>query len=135
MFSLTRTVSRWRSLGVLAGLLTVMTTNVAVAHGGSPPAGRAGQCTVVRNHGLARSAPARRQYRRGYNAGKQAGFAAGYDAAQCGSRYDPSPKITLTRRTRHYRAGYARGFAEAYAQGYHQDRLTHRRSWRFSWRW
>ncbi len=135
MFSLTRTVSRWRTLGVLAGLLTVMATNVTVAHDGRGSAGRTGYGTVVRNCGPARSVPAKRQYRRGYNAGKQAGFAAGYDAAQCGSRYDPSPKIRLTRRTRHYRAGYARGFAEAYARGYRQGRSAQRRFWRRAVRW
>ncbi len=135
MFSLTRTVSRWRTLGVLAGLLTVMATNVAVAHNGSASTGRTGYGTVVRNYGPARSAPARRQYLRGYNAGKQAGFAAGYDAAQCGYRYDPSPKIRLGRRSWHYRTGYARGFAEAYAKGYRQGRSTRRRFWRFSWQW
>lgn len=135
MFSLTRTVSRWRTLGVLAGLLTVMATNVTVAHDGRGSAGRTGYGTVVRNHGPARSVPARRQYRRGYNAGKQAGFSAGYDAAQCGYRFDPSPKIRLGRRSWHYRAGYAQGFAEAYAKGYGRGRRAHRHAWRFSWRW
>ena len=135
MFSLTRTVSRWRTLGILAGLLTVMATNVAVAHDGWGSAGRTGYGTVVSNQGPTRSAPAKRQYRRGYNAGKHAGFAAGYDAAQCGYRYDPSPKIRLGRRSWPYRAGYARGFAEAYAKGYRQGRSAQRRRWRFSWQW
>ncbi len=127
MFSLTRTVSRWRTLGVLGALLTVMATNAAVAHEGWRSAGRTGHGTVVRDHGPARSAPGRRNFRRGYNAGKQAGFAAGYDAAQCGYRYDPSPTNGLRRRTWQYRTGYGRGFTEAYTRGYRQGRLAQRR--------
>ena len=135
MFSLTQTVSRWRTLGVLGALLTVMATNVAVAHDGWPSAGRTGHGTVVTNHGPARSVPAERRYRRGLNAGKQAGYAAGYDAAQCGYRYDSSSKNRLRRRTWQYRTGYAHGFAEAYARGYRQGRLAQRRLRRRAVRW
>ena len=35
MISLTRTISQWRAVAALAGLLTVAATNIASAHGGS----------------------------------------------------------------------------------------------------
>ena len=61
---------------------------------------------------------------------------ASVDPPECGnSRYDPSPKIRLGRRSWHYRTGYALGFAEAYAKGYRQGRSARRRFGRRAVRW
>ncbi len=117
MISLTRTISQWRAVAVLAGLLTVTATNVASAHGGSRQA-RYGvvvsrQCDVPSARTFAT-----RQYWRGSIAGRSAGARAGYDAGSCNGWYHPAPKIRLKRRSRSYRNGYATGYAEAYAQSY-----------------
>ncbi len=125
MCILTRTIPRWRFLAVLAGLLTVMATNVASAHDGpGQRIRRSHYGAIAHQHG--RYAP------RGHTAGQRAGFRAGYDAGRSGCGYDPS----FTRHGRHgarrphrYRNGYARGYADAYARGYRRGSSENRR-WR-----
>jgi hypothetical protein len=117
MISLTRTISQWRAVAVLAGLLTVTATNVASAHGGSRQAPYgvvvSRQCDVPSARTLAM-----REFRRGSIAGRSAGSSAGYDAGSCNGWYHPAPKIRLKRQSRSYRNGYATGYAQAYARSY-----------------
>ncbi len=135
MISLTRMISQWRAVAVLAGLLTAMATNVATAHGGYNQGRRSHSVVVSRQCGVPiRHSPARRQYWRGYRAGKQAGYAAGYEAGSCSGWYDPSPKGCGKRRSRSYRNGYATGYVEAYAQGYRAAKRYQRRGRNIS-RW
>ena len=119
MNSLTRTISRWRAVAVLAGLLAVAATNVASAHGGSRQ-GRYSNAVVVSRQCDVRSARAlaTRPYWRGYIAGRRAGSRAGYAAGSCNGWYNPAPKIHLKQKSRSYRNGYATGYAEAYARSY-----------------
>ncbi len=135
MISLTRTISQWRAVAVLAGLLTVTATNIASAHGGSRQGRYSNGVVVSRQCDVSFARPsATRQYWRGYNAGRRAGSRAGYDAGSCAGWYKPSPKIRLVRRSRSYRKGYATGYAVAYARSY---RLAQRnqRHWAHSSRW
>lgn len=135
MISLTRMISQWRAVAVLAGLLTAMATNVATAHGGYNQGRRSQNVVVSRHAGVpVRHNSAKREYRRGYAAGKQAGYAAGYEAGSYRGWYDPSPTGCGKRRSRNYRNGYAAGYTKAYAQGY---RLANRyqRHGRPSCRW
>ena len=134
MNSLTRTITRWRAAAVLAGLLTVMATNAASAHGESNQ-GRYGQRIVSRQHGVpVRHYAAKREYWRGYIAGKQNGFTAGYEAGKCHGQYNPKPIGCGKRRSRSYRIGFAAGFADAYARGYRLAQRKHQGGWR-SRRW
>ena len=127
MISLTRTISRWRAVTVLAGLLAVTATNIASAHGGSRQVRYSNGVVILRQCDVAiRQDQAAQQYRRGYNAGRRAGAKAGYDAGSCNGWYNPAPKLRLQRRSRSYRNGYLTGYAVAYARSY---RLAQRNQW------
>ena len=135
MISLTRTISQWRAVTVLAGLLTVTATNVASAHGGLRQVRYSNGVVVYRQGELPSARPlATRQYRRGSVAGRRAGSRAGYDAGSCAGWYKPSPKIRLVRRSRSYRNGYAAGYAAAYARSYRLA-MRNQRHWRGLPRW
>ncbi len=130
MISLTRTISRWRAVAVLAGLLTLTATNIAAAHGGLRQGRYYNGVVVSRQCDVAiRRSRATQQYWRGYNAGQRAGSKAGYDAGGCHGWYKPNPNIRLKRRSSNYRNGYVNGYAAAYARSY---RLAQRnqRHWR-----
>ncbi len=119
MISLTRTISQWRAVAVLAGLLTVAATNIASAHGGSRQGWYSNGVVVSRQCDVSiRRGEATRPYWRGYNAGRLAGAKAGYAAGSCNGWYNPAPKFRHKRWSRNYRNGYAAGYAAAYAPSY-----------------
>ncbi len=130
MISLTRTISQWRAVAALAGLLTVAATNIASAHGGSRQGRYSNGVVVSRQCDVPiRRDETTRLYWRGYNAGRLAGSRAGYAAGSCNGWYNPAPKFRHNRWSRSYRKGYATGYAVAYARSY---RLAQRNQWHWT---